>query len=330
MTVVLELGHGDVERCRFASSPLWETLSALRALAVPGRDDAGRRAWRDAAASLALAELEELVAVTRGRGYVPDFLSPPPSSPRPEFAEQLAEVRATPARRARAELGRCRRNPGGEASARVLERLLADVDAATQLLGDQIERVWDVAVRPLWPRLEALIAADIDHRSRRLADLGLQRVVEDLHPSIRWRGTTIRIASPVADARRLAGEGLVLMPSIFSWPSVVTIVDPPWQPTIVYPARGVAELWSGAPAAPAALARLLGTARARAPPRLLAALDAPASTTTLAIRLGLSPGGVSTHLAILRSAGLTSRRQHGHEALHARTPLGDAVLRGPG
>jgi DNA-binding transcriptional ArsR family regulator len=326
MTVVLQLGDGDVQRCRFASSPLWETLSALRALAAPGPDDAGRRAWRETAgASLDLAELEALVTVTRGRGYVPDFLSPPPSSPRPGFAEQLAEVRATPAPRVCAELSRCRANPGAEASAPVLERLLADPGAATQQLADQIERVWDAAMRPLWPRLEALIAADIDHRSHRLADQGLQRVVEDLHPSIRWRGTTIRIAGPVAESRRLAGEGLVLMPSIFSWPGVVAIVDPPWQPTIVYPARGVAELWSGAPAAPVALARLLGTARAG----LLAALDAPASTSALAARLGRSPGGVSTHLAILRDAGLTSRQRHGHEARHARTPLGDAVFRGP-
>jgi Family of unknown function (DUF5937)/Helix-turn-helix domain len=327
MTVVLELGDGDAQRCRFASSPLWETLSALRALAAPGRDDAGRRAWRaTVGASLDPAELEALVVVTRGRGYVPDFLSPPPSSPRPAFADQLAEVRSTPAARARTELTRCRANPGAEAAAPALERLLADVAAATQLLADQIERVWDAAVRPLWPRLEALIAADIDHRSRRLADQGLQRVVEDLHPSIRWSGSTIRIAGPVAESRRLAGEGLVLMPSIFSWPGVVAIVDPPWQPTVVYPARGVAELWGGAPAAPAALARLLGTARAG----LLAALDAPASTTALAARLGQSPGGVSTHLAILRAAGLTTRRRHGHEALHARTALGDAVLRGPG
>lgn len=325
MTVVLELGDGDVQRCRFASSPLWETLNALRALALSDSGVEGRRAWHEAArAALDLSELDALVAVALGRGYVPDFLSPPPSSPRPGFAEQLAEVRATPPRRAAAELRRCRANPDAAEHAPVIDRLLADVGATTRLLADQIEHVWDAAVRPLWPRLEALIAADVDHRSRRLADQGLQRVVEDLHPSIRWRGATIRIAGPVTETRRLAGEGLVLMPSIFSWPGVVAIVDPPWQPTIVYPARGVAELWSGAPAAPAALARVLGSARAG----LLAALDAPASTTVLAARLGQSPGGVSTHLASLRGAGLTTRRQHGHAALHARTPLGDALLRG--
>jgi hypothetical protein len=33
------------------------------------------------------------------------------------------------------------------------------------------------------------------------------------------------------------------MPSAYLWPNVATIVDEPWLPTIVYPARGIADLW---------------------------------------------------------------------------------------
>jgi hypothetical protein len=32
------------------------------------------------------------------------------------------------------------------------------------------------------------------------------------------------------------------MPSAYLWPNVAAIVEEPWQPTIVYPADGIAEL----------------------------------------------------------------------------------------
>ena len=48
--------------------------------------------------------------------------------------------------------------------------------------------------------------------------------------------------------------------------------------TVVYPARGIAELWSAPAAAPHALAAVLGATRAA----LLTDLAAPSTTTALA------------------------------------------------
>ena len=61
------------------------------------------------------------------------------------------------------------------------------------------------------------------------------------------------------------------MPSAYAWPVVAAIVDGPWQPTLVYPARGVAELWAVPTPPPRALARLLGQTRAL----LLVSLEPP-------------------------------------------------------
>ena len=121
----------------------------------------------------------------------------------------------------------------------------------------------------------------------------------------------------------LDGSGLVLMPSAYVWPAVVVVVDEPWQPTIVYPARGVGELWHAPPPPPRALAALLGRTRAL----LLTSLDEPTSTTALAARLGLSASGVSRHLIALRDAGLVSTTRHGHDVRYARTRLGGDLLR---
>ena len=113
------------------------------------------------------------------------------------------------------------------------------------------------------------------------------------------------------------------MPSAYVWPVVAAIVDGPWQPTLVYPARGVGELWAPPSVPPRALARLLGQTRAL----LLVSLERPTSTTALAARLGRSTSGVSGHLLALRDAGLVATSRRGHEVRYARTRLGVALVR---
>ena len=91
---------------------------------------------------------------------------------------------------------------------------------------------------------------------------------------------------------QLDGRGLLFVPSVFIWPRVAVIDNEPWQPTVIYAARGAAELWDPAPAAADALAALIGSRRAS----ILAALDAPCTTQDLGYRLGLLPGSLSVHL----------------------------------
>jgi DNA-binding transcriptional ArsR family regulator len=123
----------------------------------------------------------------------------------------------------------------------------------------------------------------------------------------------------------LGGRGVLLMPSIFVWPDVVSGFAPRWQPTVIYPARGMGDLWPGpVPEAPDALVRLLGVNRAA----ILSGLEEPASTTALAYRHGLAPSSVSAHLSLLRHAGLLASRRHGHQVMYERTPLGVALAAG--
>jgi DNA-binding transcriptional ArsR family regulator len=102
------------------------------------------------------------------------------------------------------------------------------------------------------------------------------------------------------------------------------MLDPPWPPALIYPARGVAALWQEPDAragAGAALDRLIGSSRAA----ILLALEEPASTSQLAATLGQSVGGAGDHLAVLRAAGLVTRARSGRSVLYRRTPVGDAL-----
>jgi DNA-binding transcriptional ArsR family regulator len=95
------------------------------------------------------------------------------------------------------------------------------------------------------------------------------------------------------------------------------------QPGLIHPARGVACLWeSGSPAAPDGLVRVFGRSRAV----LLAALDAPHSTTELAARTGMPAATVSHHLKALHSAGLAIAQRVGCSVLYLRTPAAELLF----
>src|SRR5215470_19389695 len=86
----------DLGTIRFARSPVWETMQAVRLLIDP-RGRSYHQPWHAAARNAATGELAPLLAVSPLRGWVPDFLSPPPGVPAPTLEDQLTEIRATPA-----------------------------------------------------------------------------------------------------------------------------------------------------------------------------------------------------------------------------------------
>jgi DNA-binding transcriptional ArsR family regulator len=312
----------DLLAVRFAVSPVWETQAAVQALA----DDRARshhEPWlRLVQARAARLDLTPLLAVLPRRGYVPDFLTPPPRTPAPRLRDQLAEIRATAPAQVARELQRCRQSVDHQPHRRLLTCLLTDPERARDQLAAQLQQAWAGLVAPFWIRVRTLLDLDIQERSRTLARHGLRRVLDQLHPKIRWTSRGLSLADRSGRTVEVAGRGFLLMPSAYLWPHVAAITEPPWLPTIVYPATGIAELWQTPPAPPEAIERLMGRTRAL----VLTALDQPLSTTALATLTGLSPSGVSRHLLALRDAGLSCTARHGHEVRYRRTELGSALL----
>ncbi|MGW4775319.1 DUF5937 family protein [Streptomyces filamentosus] len=321
----LVFGETDPLRIRFAVSPLWEAQSAVRVLARP-RQQGYHLPWlRRIAGAARELDLAPLHLLMPERGHSPDFLYPPPLGPAASFEEELAAVRAVDPALAGPDLARALAGTPGAAESAEGRAMVADPARAVARLADLLEAAWEALVAPEWPRLRALLEADVAYHSRRLAEGGLERLLGELHPSFSWDPATAVLAVGAyrgRHVRALGGRGLVLMPSVFIWPEVVSGFEEPWQPTVVYPARGIGGLWSGPrERTPEALARLLGPVRAD----VLCALDEPMGTTALAHRVGRAPSSVSAHLAVLRDAGLLTSRRYGHQVLYERTPLGIAV-----
>ncbi|MFG2894271.1 DUF5937 family protein [Streptomyces sp. NPDC048248] len=327
MPLDLHFGADDLLRIRFAISPLCETHEAVRTLRRTDRHGyhlPWLRRMREAVAGLDLSPLW-LFMPSPPPGYTPDFLGRPPDVPLAGFEEELALLRATDPAVARAEMAKSLACTPGAAQSPRGRAALDDPARAIRELADVTERAWHALLAPDWPRLRALLEAEIAYRSRQLAGGGLQRLFADLHPRLSWSGDTltVRTRTDFVQLQDLEGRGVLLLPSVFVWPDVVSGFDPPWQPTVIYPARGIGGLWSEPETGPA-LVRLLGANRAA----VLAALDTPSSTSALAHRLGLAASSVSAHLSVLRDAGLLASRRHGHQVLYERTPLGMALAAG--
>ncbi len=303
---------------------MWEVGTSFRLLAS-GAAHPVHRPWteqvrpRVAAAGLDRGWLAEL---TRSPGYVPDFLNPAPAGPGPALAVELAAIRETPPDRVRQDLDRLADHQGARGPR--LRALHADPPAQLVRIAEEIEQYWELALAPYWARIRALLDADVLHRARQVAEHGAGRLFNELHTSVSWDDNALRLVRRHRTlSRQTSGAGLLLIPSAFSGPELLTRVRPPEPPQLAYPARGTGTLWEPRPVTgTAALAAVLGRSRTL----LLTELETPASTTELAHRTGLSTAGVSQYLTALRDAGLVSAHRAGRSVLYARTAVAEAVL----
>ncbi|WP_371495666.1 winged helix-turn-helix domain-containing protein [Kitasatospora sp. NBC_00374] len=319
------LGLADLAAASFACSPLQETVLSLRMWTHPGvyvHQTPWFERMRPAFEQVDGVLLRSLVATNR---YVPDFLTPRPAVPFPDIRAELAEVRALPPQELRGQLVRTflphdRRIPQPLADG------LADPARLLARIADALEEYWEQCLSPQWwPRARSVLRADIVHRSRVLAERGAAALFGDLDGRLLWEDgvLTIRRDWGGGDVDVVVGRrGLVFLPTCFAR-GAITSIGEDHPPTITYPARGQGTLGGSVQPPPAAraLEQLVGPPKAR----LLALLSEPSSTTELARRLGVTPGAVSQHLAVLAATRLVTRARHGRMVLYARSPLGDRL-----
>jgi len=322
MDTELAFTADDLALTRFAVSPMWEVVTSFRLLAG-GAAHPVHRPWLDqvrprvAAAGLDAGWLAELIPP---EDYLPDFLTPPPRTLAPTIATELAAIRATPAEEVESDLGFL--GLAGRDGPRV-RALHADVEAGLSRVAEEIEAYWELALAPYWAKIRVLLDADLFHRARQVAEHGTGHLFNDLHATLSWDDNALRLVRRRCGiSRERTGPGLVLVPSAFVV-QVLTWSRPPAPPQLAYPARGTGTLWAHRPVTRAeAISAVLGRSRTL----LLAELEAPASTTELARRTGISAAGVSQHLTALRDAGMVSAHRAGRSVLYARTEIAESLL----
>ena len=316
------LAHTDLGRVRFAHSPIRELVVSLRVL-QDRRSQHMYARWLSAVQGhLGGLQLELLIALAPTGPYLPAFMMPPPTAPWGVLTDELDVLTGTSPALVRRDLEKVFE---GRSLPTVLRPLYEDPAAQLPAVAEELHRYWQAAVDPVWQRLRALSMADLSYRMEQFAGSGLARVLRELHPEISLECDRLRIDKPHHCNHRLdlAGTGVLLVPCVFSWPTLIVECCHAEQPSLTYPPRGVAEFWKESRTEqPDALCALVGRTRAT----LLATLGLPRTTTQLAVQLKLSPAAVSQHLKILKDTALVTGRRRGRMVLYQRTAAATALM----
>ncbi|GAA1998218.1 ArsR/SmtB family transcription factor [Catenulispora subtropica] len=323
---VLSFTAEELALVRFSVSPMWEVLTSFRILNRPGLFPV-HGPWFDqvrprlAAAGLLNGRLSSLF---QDETYVPDFLTPAPTVGAPTLDDELAAIRATPPDHLSADLEIYAAKFEGGPRQPFVERLRTHAEQGLSELAVEIEQYFQIALAPYWSRIRTLLDADVYHRARQVAEHGAAHLFNELHPDLSWNGGTLRMLHRQRVlCRDDNAPGLILVPSAFAWNKILTRSATGDVPQLCYGARGVGTVFARRTPEPSeAVAAVIGRSRAL----LLAELEAPASTTELAARTGMSAGGVSEHLTALRGAGMVSAHRAGRSVLYARTSVADSLL----
>ena len=309
----IRLGLDDLARIRLATEGVAATIEAVYSSIAFRRADCALLYgdWGRALRPRLSASVTPLLELFRSPHDVPRFMIKRTDDPE-ELAEHLL---ALPATRIRDEL---LASPAPDTR---LARRLATGDRDARLALAKAVVSYHNTFADALPTMQALVHADLVHRTTLLATEGLGALLNSLHPAMRWNSPVLELDAPVDRELDLNGRMLQLNPSVFlRWG--IGVLEEAKTVFVTYPIRGTLRL--AGPDTGDPLVELLGRTRAAA----LRTLRTARTTTELAEALGVSLASASEHATVLRRARLVDTHRDGRAVRHQLTRLGQRTLAG--
>jgi DNA-binding transcriptional ArsR family regulator len=309
----IRLGLDDLARIRLATEGVAATIEAVYSSIALRRADCALSYgdWGRTLRPRLGASVTPLLELFQSPQDVPLFMIKRTDDPE-VFAEHLL---ALPAARIRAELIA---SPAPDT--RIARRLATGDRDARRALAKAVVSYHNAFANAL-PTMQALVHADLMHRSALLATESLGALLNSLHPAMRWNSPVLELDAPADRELELNGRMLQLNPSVFMrWG--IGVLEEATTVFVTYPIRGTLRLAGRDHGDP--LVDLLGRTRAAA----LRTLRIARTTTELAEALGVSLASASEHAAVLRRARLVDTHRDGRAVRHQLTRLGQRTLAG--
>jgi len=253
------------------------------------------------------------------RGSIPDFLCPPPMTAMPTLKEELDTLRGSPDELVRAGV---RIAYPDDLPACLLPAMHQPREFVRQL-ANLIEGFWQNAIAPHWALLRARLEGELLYRARTLALGGADELLAGLHRDVILQDGRLVVRTVSHWDGKKRNPGLLLVPSIFAWPDVFLTVRPPWRTAIMYPSRGIADLWERtASHCSKGLQQLVGHSCAK----VISNLQVPKTTLEMSAAIGLSLAATSEQITKLREVGILERTRIGRRVFYSLNQRGMALL----
>ncbi|MEZ4670861.1 MAG: metalloregulator ArsR/SmtB family transcription factor [Anaerolineae bacterium] len=320
----LQLSNDDLAKMRFGYSPLIELMSSFRVLHRPERQYPYLR-WVEEAKQVTYdLDLPYLHVLTNIPFYIPDFLTPTPSTTITNLEDEITNLRNVSTAVIRKNI-KLALSYNGETD--ILLQFLVYPRELIECLIEEIRIYWQRTLAHHWTRMHSVLDGDVLFRARQLALGGPDALLTGLNDKIRFRENRIEWDADhkpqfMHKDYHLPGEGVQLVPSIFlcnfTWQ-----IEPEWRPMLSYHARG-AGLWYQTPKfeTDPSLEIALGETRAR----VLRLLATPTSTGEIARILQITAGAASQHLSRLGQAGLVEPHRSGKRVYYHLTSRGTQLV----
>lgn len=306
------LEAGDYGLVRFAVSPLTELGNSLRALRSPASYPLQAPWYAEVCRVRDQLPLDVLSGLIGPNFDTPDLFNPRAGVPL-TIEAQLEYLRDQDLRVLASDI---------EFAVGGVPRGLAVRGRFGDQLADALAAYWREAFQPHWPRMRAILDADLAGRARSLASVGVIETLNGCGPGISAGPTSItaRILGRGDDELTLytRGRPLFVVPSLFTLSSSTPLGDS--DPLVSYQATDQRLMWTDTVVGPGKAGPL-----SRHRLRYLRALGAGQSTTALAARFGVSPSAANQSLRSMAAQGLVRARRDGKTVIYERTPLGDQL-----
>lgn len=325
VVITIDVTPTDLANIRFGYTPIMELITSYRAIYKPDRRAFYHRWAEEAESAIHDIDLPYLHAMATVPFYIPDFLTPTPTTTITNIEVELSRLREVPIDIIRKNITYAL-SLAGESD--ILRHFMVYPRDAMDCLIDEIRLYWQRTLAHHWPHMLSVLDGDVLYRARNLALEGTKALLESLHPKLQLEEQRIVFTgSHKPDTFKkdysLYGTGVQLVPSIFvchlTWQ-----IEPEWQPMLLYQSRGTGLWWAEnpTPVDDASLEIALGAGRAR----VLRLLSTPAHTGEIAHRLAITAGAASQHLSRLQQAGLTEPRRSGKRVYYHLTRRGEKLL----
>ncbi len=323
MMIRIHLTPTDLAEMRFAYSPLVELVTSHRLFSSPPEKQALYRSWvQEAKQALYDVDLPYLSALCGQKSYTPDFLTPTPMTIQLSFEKELEHLLSMSNEIVRDNVQSL---VSKSEDSEILHNFVAYPRESLERVAEELRLYWQRTLMHHWSRMKAVLEGDILYRARQQAVHGVEALFKSLHSYMEYRDGVLQVNIKPRDISlelRLRGEGIQLVPTIFTSSKILWQITPEWHPMMIYGARG-AGLWRQETLEPdESLEKALGAGRAR----VLEVLATPSNTGELARKLHITAGAVSQHLSRLNQAGLVEPHRNGKRVYYHLTNRGEQLL----